>query len=539
MKGRSYFFLGTLLVLVTVGASCERPLEPEEPGQRSLEESDGPRRGGVLRLASSDDVPTLDPAIGYDSLSWFFEQLIFDTLLDYDDEGHLIPRLAASWEVSSDHKTYTFRLKPGLKFSDGSPLTAGDFVFSLQRVIDPATASQGAEFFRGIAGARDFAQGRASRVLGLAAPDSQTVVIRLELPDPLFPHKLTLLFSAVVPRRLLEKPQRDFASHPVGSGPFMLEQWRRGDRIKLERNPYYRNPDAVYLDGVEQLVGVSEQLAWLKFESGELDVAAIPPAEFPRVVADPEYRDRLVKGVTLTTSYIGINCQMAPFDRVDVRRAVNYAVDKAGIIKLISGRGVEAKGVLPPGMPGYDSSLAGYPYDPAKAKKLLAEAGLSHGFATTLWTQNRETDLRVAQKVQQDLAAVGISVEIKTVAWASFLEAIREPGRVPLFDLGWFADFPDPSNFLEVLFHGRNFAANNHTFYNNPEVNELLDIARDTYDVAKRLEILGEVERLVVADAPWVFLYHPITYAAVQRGVHNYRIHPLRPPRLEKVWLER
>jgi len=291
------------------------------------------------------------------------------------------------------------------------------------------------------------------------------------------------------------------------------------------------------LDGIEQLVGITEQLAWLKFESGELDVAAIPPAEFPRVMSDPSYAGRIVKGMTMTTSYIGINCAVPPLDRVKVRQALNYAVDKAGVIKLIGGRGIEAHGVLPPNMPGYDANLTGYPYDPRRARKLLRAAGLPHGFKTVLWTQNRETDLRVAQKIQQDLAAVGVSIEIKTVAWASFLEAIREPGRVPLFDLGWFADFPDPANFLEVLFDSRNFGANNHTFYINPKVNKLLANAREISDEEKRIQTYQEVERIVVADAPWIFLYHPITYAALQPRVHNYRIHPLRPPRVDRVWL--
>ena len=162
---------------------------------------------------------------------------------------------------------------------------------------------------------------------------------------------------------------------------------------------------------------------------------------------------------------------MPPLDDRRVRQALNYAVNKNDVIALLNGRGVPAKGIVPPGMPGLRRATStGYPYDPARARALLAEAGQGAGFTTELWTQGSDLDLKIGQKIQRDLAQVGVTMEIKQVAWSTFLEAIRQPRTVPLFDLGWSADFPDPSNFLDVLFHSSRFDANNHSFYANPGV---------------------------------------------------------------------
>jgi len=522
--------LAVLALAVLAGCMWEEPLE--WPAR-----APGARRGGVLHLAAPEDVPTLDPAVGYDSRSWFFEEHLFETLVAYDDAGHLAPALAAAWTVSSDGRRYRFRLVPGVTFSDGTPLTGADVVGSLERVLDPATRSQGAQYYRGIRGAPAFVAGTAARVAGLAAPAPDHVQIELVEPDPLFLHKLALLFASVVPAARARALGEDFTNAPLGSGPFVLREWRRGERIVLARNPRYRVPDRPYLDGVVEHVGVNAELAWLMFESGELDVAAIPPADFPGVRRDPARADQLVHATTLRTAYVGLNCGMPPLDDRRVRQALNYAVDKDDVLALLNGRGIPARGIVPPSMPGYAVELAGYPHDPARARALLAAAGRGEGFATEFWTQSGDLDLKIAQKMQQDLAAVGVRMAIKQVAWSPFLEAIRQPRTVPMFDLGWDADFPEPSNFLRVLFHSSQQDANNHTFYANPAFDRLLDRAVALPDAAARARLYARAERLLVEDAPVIFLYHPITYLAHARRVHGYRIHPLLPPRLTDVWL--
>lgn len=531
---RPHVRVAVALALLLVGA-CTRDAPLDWPAR-----TPGSERGGVLRLAAPDDVPTLDPAVGYDSRSWTYEQHLYETLVTYDDESRLVPALAEHWEVEDAERRYRFALVPGVTFSDGTPLTAADAVGSLERVLDPRTRSQGAEYYRAIRGAADYAEGRAAHVAGLRAPDATTLEIELDDADPVFLHKMALLFAAVVPAEYARRLGDDFTDHPIGSGPFVLREWRRGERLVLARNPRYRVADRPFLDGIVESSGVNSELAWLQFLSDELDVSGIPPADFPSILrAAPDDRPgALVKGVTLWTSYIGLNCALPPLDDRRVRQALNYAVNKKDVVALLNGRAIPARGIVPPGMPGYDGGTTGYPYDPGRARALLAEAGQSAGFTTELWTQGSDLDLKIAQKVQRDLADVGVTMAIKQVAWSSFLEAIRQPKTVPLFDLGWSADFPDPSNFLDVLFRSTQTDANNHSFYANPAFDRLLDRARPLRDPAARNRAYAEAERLLVDDAPVILLYHPLSYVMLQRRVHGYTIHPLMPARFVDVRLD-
>ena len=531
--GHGRLVLASLLLGLVLSPGCQR-----EPPLSWPAREPGSQRGGVLRLASDDDVPTLDPALGYDSRSWTFEQHLFETLVGYDDASQIVPMLAEHWEISPDGRRYRFTLSAGLKFSDGTPLTAADAVGSLERVLDPRTRSQGAEYYREIRGARAYIDGSAPHVAGLQAPDAVTLVIELATPDPLFLDKLALLFAAVVPAERARQLGDDFTDQPIGSGPFMLREWQRGERLVLARNPHYRRPDRPYLDGIVESVGVNGELEWLQFLSGEVDVTGIPPADFPAVRRDPAATGQLVRGVILATYYIGLNCQMPPLDDRRVRQALNYAVDKKAVVALLNERGVPAKGIVPPGMPGYESAATGYAYDPTRARALLAEAGRSSGFTTELWTQSDDVHIKIAQMVQRNLSEVGVTMDIKQVTWSAFLESIRQPRTAPLFNLGWSADFPDPSNFLDVLFHSTRTDANNHSFYANPTLDRLLDDARGLAVGPARLERYREAERILVDDAPVILLYHPITYVMLQPRVHGYTIHPILPSRFTDVWLD-
>ena len=489
-----------------------------------------------LRLADQDDIPTLDPARGYDTASWQFEEMLFNTLVDYDGEGQLVPELASEWEVSDEQRTYTFHLRSDVRFTNGRSVEAGDVRFSIERVLSPQTRSQGAEFFRGIVGA-DTCGEQQCRVSGIETPDAHVLRIRLREFDPLFLHKLAMPFAAAVPAEEVARWGEDFARHPVGSGPFKLQEWAAGQRLLFVRNPDYFVTGVPRLAGVLRLVGVNDDLAWLKYKSGQLDVANIPPAEFPQVMRDPQLQPLLRHVTTMRTSYLGMKCTLPPFTDRRVRQAMNYAVNKEKLLHLINERGVVAKGFVPPNMPGYNPHVEGYPFDPPRARALLAEAGYASGFATTLWIRSDETTRRLAQSVQQDLAEVGVVVRIKPLAWGPFLEAVRLPDLVPFFYLGWEADFPDPSNFLEVLLDSKNVGTNNNTDYSNPEVDALLAAAASTVDPAARLQLLQSAELIAIADAPWVFLFHPVSYEIVSPRVRDFALHPLRPARFERVWL--
>jgi len=493
--------------------------------------------GPYLRLAERDDVPTLDPARGYDTVSWQFEAMLFNTLVDYDADGNLQGELATAWDVSDDHLTYTFHLRRDVRFTNGRPLVADDIRYSIERTLNPATRSQGAEFFRGIRGAEQ-CTAAPCRLAGIEILDPYTVRFRLRQFDPLFLHKLAMPFAAAVPAEEVERWGEDFARHPVGSGPFVLSEWAPGQRLQLQRNPDYFVPGVPRLAGVVRLVGVSDDLAWLKYDAGQLDVvASIPPAEFARLVRTPRYQPLLRHETTMRTQYIGMNCRLQPFTDRRVRQAMNFAVNKVKLLRLINNRGTVAKGFVPPNMPGANPDLPGYPFDPGHAQRLLTEAGYPNGFTTMLWVRSADDTLRLAQSIQQDLADVHVAVRIKPIAWGPFLEAVRSPDLVPMFLLGWEADFPDPSNFLEVLLHSKYIGSNNDTLYSNPEVDALLDEAAETVDTERRLQLLRTVELRAIEDAPWVFLYHPVSYEIVQPRVRDFRLHPLRPARFDHVWL--
>ena len=492
----------------------------------------------VLHLAVQDDVPTLDPAAGYDTASWTFEQMIFDTLVRYSDAGvDLVPEIATRWEASSDARVFTFHLRRDARFTNGRAVTAADFKYEIERVLNPATRSKGMEYFREIAGAAEFQAGRAHQVNGIATPDPWTIVFHLNGADPIFVQKLAMPFAAAVPREEVGRWGEDFSSHAVGSGPFKVAQWIGGQRLVMVKNPDYFVKGIPRLDAVVEEIGASDDLQWLKFEAGAIDVSRIPSAEFLYVMKTPKLRALTIHIVDIATEYLGMNCGMKPFDDVRVRRAFNYAVDKRKIIALLNGRGVVAQGVLPPGLPGFNPNLKGYPYDSAKARRLLEEAGVGKGFSPTLWMRADRTEMMIGQSIQQDLALVGVNVQLKPVAWAPLLEAIRQPETVALVDLGWEADFSDPQNFLEVLFSRKQWGGNNDTFYYNPEVDKLLAEAAPLTDRAARYALYHRAEELVIADAPWVFLYNPVAYMIRQPWVNDYVLNPMRPTRLEQVWL--
>ncbi|HZP44823.1 MAG TPA: ABC transporter substrate-binding protein [Candidatus Binataceae bacterium] len=497
-----------------------------------------PPNARILHLASLDDIPTLDPAAGYDTASWTFEQMIFDTLVRYSDAGvDLVPDLATSWQESADARTFTFHLRRNATFTNGRAVTSADLRYEIERVLTPATRSKGIEYYRDIIGAEAFVAGRASTVSGIETPDPWTIIFHLAAADPIFLDKLAMPFAAAVPREAAQKWGDDFSRHVIGSGPFMLRQWRSGQQIVLVRNPHYFDPSLPRLDAIVMQLGVDPELEWLKFQAGDLDISAIPPAEFPYVMKTPRLRNLTLHITTLSTDYLGMNCRMKPFDDVRVRQAFNYAIRKPKLIAILNGRGVAASGILPPGLPGYDPGIRGYPFDPAKARALLEAAGVGRNFAPTLWLRADQQEITLAESVQQDLAQVGVHLILKPVAWSALLEAIRQPHTVEFFSLGWEADFPDPQNFLEVLFARRQWGSNNDSFYANPRVDQLLDEAAPLSDRARRYALYDEAQQLILGDAPWVVLYYPVTYVIRQPWVHNYILNPLRPTRFDRVWL--
>ena len=331
-------------------------------------------------------------------------------------------------------------------------MTADDVKYSLDRVTNPKTQSPGAGFFGSIKGYDAVAAGTAESLEGVTVVDPYTVKFELSRPDATFLHVMAINFAHVVPKEEVEKYGADFGKHPVGTGAYKLAEWTLGQRLVFERNPDYWNKGLPHLDKITFEIGQEPIVALLRLQKGEVDVPGdgIPPAKFQEVMADPEQKARVVEGGQLHTGYVTMNTQMAPFDNVKVRQAVNMAINKDRIVQLINNRAVPANQPLPPSMPGYDKAFKGYAYDVEKAKALLAEAGHPDGFETELFAMNTDPNPRIAQAIQQDLAAIGIKANIQSLAQANVIAAGGDKAGAPMIwsgGMAWIADFPDPSNF--------------------------------------------------------------------------------------------
>jgi ABC-type transport system substrate-binding protein len=413
---------------------------------------DAPVQGGTIIVTYKDDMATLDPAIGYDWQNWSMINSITSRLVDYKPgTTEIVPSLADSYSVSPDGLTYTFKLNPNAKFTNGRKVVAADVKYSIERAVNPKTQGPGGGFFKSIVGVDKMADGSATTISGIETPDEGTVKFTLSQPDATFFNVLALNFASVVPKEVVEAEGADFGKKPVGSGAYMLKEWVAGQHLVFTRNPDYFRPRP-NLDGYTVEIGQEPLVAILRLQKGEVDIAGdgIPPAKYLEMKNSPDSAGMIVDRAQMETSYITINTTKKPFDDLRVRQALNMAINKDRIIRIINGRAAPASQVLPPLMPGYDKDYKGYPYDVAKAKQLLAEAGLKDGFSTVLYAMNTDPNPRIAQAIQQDLAAVGIKAEIKALAQPEVIASggnKQESALTWSGGMGWIADFPDPSDF--------------------------------------------------------------------------------------------
>ncbi|RTI52549.1 peptide ABC transporter substrate-binding protein [Thermus scotoductus] len=508
---------------------------------------------GTIYVSFKDDISTLDPAIGYDWQNWSIIKSIFDGLLDYEPgTTRLKPHLADKYSISKDGRSYTFVLRGGVRFHNGRPLVAQDVKYSLERTLNPKTQSPGQSFYLGIEGAKAFVEGKAKEVTGIKVLDQRTLQITLERPDASFLHKLALNFAHVVPREEVERWGADFGKHPVGTGAFKLKEWRLGQRVVLERNPQYFVAGRPRVQEVVFLIGLDPNVAFLRFQRGEVDLLGdgIPPARFNEVMSSPKLRSLVAIGEQLHTGYVTLNVKVAPLDNIKVRQALNMAIDKQKIVRLINNRATPAVQILPPLMPGYAKDYAGYPYNLEKAKQLLAEAGFPNGFSTVLYANNTDPNPRIAQAIQQDLARVGVKVELKTLAQSTVIEAAGTPGQAPMVwsgGMAWIADYPDPNNFYWPILScaaavpgGWNWA-----WYCNQDLDrkaQALDAMVQPQEQAARVAGYRDLFKRIMEDAPWIPIFHEKRFtlrSARLGGPDSIYVDPIHiPVNYEEVYLK-
>ena len=502
------------------------------------------KQGGSIIVTYKDDIVTLDPAIGYDWVNWSIIKSLFARLMDYKPgTAELTPSLADSYEISKDGLTYTFKLHKGVKFHNGREVVAQDVKYSIERTTNPKTESPGAGFYDSIAGMDAFKKGKAKDVKGIAVVDPGTIKFTLTRPDATFLHVLALNFSSVVPKEAVDKAGKDFGKKVVGSGAFMLADWKLGQELVLKRNPDYFIPGVPKLDQITFQVGLEPMTAILKLEKGEADFAGdgIPPAKFLQIRNDPKYKDLIIEGGQLQTGYVTLNVQMKPLDKVEVRQAINMAIDKSRIVKIINNRAVPANQPLPPTMPGYDKEFKGYPFDPEKAKELLKQAGLEKGFETTLYVYNVDPNPRIAQAIQEDLSKVGIKVKLKNLAQANVIAAGGKPKTAPMVwsgGMAWIADFPDPSNFYGPILGcaGATSGGWNWAWYCNKELDERAtkaDSMSDPAKAAERAQMWKTIFTDIMKDAPWVPIFNEQRFTIRSKrvgGADALFVDPVRIP---------
>lgn len=500
--------------------------------------------GGGMTIAFKDDIATLDPAIGYDWQNWALIKSLFAGLLEYEPgTSKLRVDLAESYSVSPDGLTYTFKLRPGIKFHNGREMTAEDVRWSIERAVNPKTASPGQSFFGAIAGFDDFTGGKADGLSGVKAPDPRTVVFTLSRPDASFLQVLALNFSYPVPKEEVEKAGGDFGKKPVGTGAFKLQEWQLGQRLVLVKNPDYFDKSLPKMDKLTVEVGQDPLTALLRLQKGEIDALGdpIPPAKFLEVTKDPKYKDNIITGDRLATTYVTMKTNAKPFNDKRVREAVNLAINKERIIKLINGRAKPANQVLPPGIPGYDHEFKGFGHDPARAKELLKQAGYANGFETELYANNTDPNPRIAQAIQQDLAAVGIKANLKTLAQENVIAAAGSPDQAPMVwsgGMAWSADFPDPADFYTPILSCASAVQGgwNWAFYCRKDLDEKAKVA-DAMTAPEQAEARAKawsaIYREVMADAPWVPVFNEKLYTMKStrlQGPREIFVDPIHTP---------
>ena len=511
------------------------------------------QQGGSMTVTYKDDISTLDPAIGYDWQNWSIIKSMFDGLMDYEPgTTNLVPQLATSFDVSGDGTSYTFKLREDVMFHNGRQMNAEDVKYSLERTLDPETRSPGQGFFIGVAGAQAFIDGEAEAVSGIEVVDPATVKVTLDEPNASFLHLMAINFSYVVPREEVERYGEDFGRNPVGTGAFKLREWQLGQQLTLERNPDYFLDGLPHLDEISFEIGVEPTVALLRLQRGEVDILGdgIPPAQFVSISGDPANEELIASGPQLHTGYVTLNMNVPPFDNVQVRQAVNMAVNKERIVQVINGRATPAKQPLPPLMPGYAEDYEGYAYDPEGAKALLAEAGFEGGFSTQLFANNTDPNPRIAQAIQQDLAAVGIDAELRTLAQSAVISAGGEPEGAPMIwsgGMAWIADYPDPSNFYWPILGcaGAVQGGWNWAWYCNEELEAQAaeaDAMVQPDQQEARSQMWRDIYLGIMEDAPWVPVFNETRYtmhSARLKGPEGVFIDPIHiPVNYENVYVE-
>lgn len=486
--------------------------------------------GGTLRIARGQESDTLDPhkttLLVAHEVCW----QIYDSLIYLDESGTVYPGLAESWEFSNGNKTVTFKLRPNVNFHDGTPFNADAVKFTVDRHLDPATASP-----------TNWILGPIDRVEVI---DPMTVAYHYKDPFIALWVGLSYSYCAPVSPAGVAKHGDQFGRNPVGTGPFKFVSWEPDQGITLVRNdehtwatPMYKNPGVAYLDGATYVVIPEDATRLAALESGDVDVISGTDA----VPVDKLRQLERTEGITVNTRpavglyYSYINTKIKPLDDVRVRKALNYAIDKNKIIALVlDGYGAPAYSPVGSAFADYNPKVKeiGYDYDLEKAKALMKEAGQEAGFSVDYLVIEGPVYRRVAEVIQQDLAAINVTVNIQTYPVGE-LFALAPKGEAGF--VFFYYTYSDPDLIYALLKEGQ---AMSWSFQSNKELDGLLDAQRIEFDPAKRKELLHKIQEIAVEDALWLYLWEGVYVAAMQSKVKGLVLDTVGFHHLQELWIE-
>lgn len=460
----------------------------------------------TVRLAISSNPRSLDPAQMTDVNSGEIGSKIYNGLVRFDGLV-VVPDLAETWTISPDLRTWRFRVRDGVRFHNGRTLAASDIAWSLGRILDTATKSPRRWVLESVE--------------SVSAPAEREVVMRLKAPSAAFLALLAMPACYVVAREELERHGADYAHHAIGTGPYQLVSWEDDRRILLERNPDYFagavGPAAIEYSVIPEPL---TQIALLK--RNRLDACEIPDVQLPRLRSDPAWREHILDGEQPATGYVVINTER--FSDPRLRRAFNLAVDRDRIIAAVrGGLATPAAGPVPPSLLTADRAPAPIAFDPRTARALLAEAGFRPDRPLVLLRNAPRGTLEPAEAVAGYLRDVGIPVRVEAMEFSSLSARINR-GDFDLALLNWFADYPDPENFLLPLFHSKNIGgAGNRARLSDQRVDDALDRLSAAVG-PHRPAALAAALAAVTETSPWIFLWHPRMAMAVAPRLQGYRI---------------
>ena len=468
---------------------------------------------------------TLDPALIVDVTGGTLAAKLYNGLVKIGNNLEIVPDIAESWTISDDGLVYTFKIRRGVTFSNHRKLKASDIRYSFLRILDPKSKSPNTWVFEKIDGVEEFQKGKADDVRGIRILDDYALEIRLRKPFSPFLKLLAMTAAYIVPHEATERWGPDFSSHPVGTGPFILESWLPNREIRMTRRAdYFEGPPKI--KGMIYRIIPEDLTAITEFELGNIDVLTIPASEFSRYRKDQAKKSYIVSLNGLNTYYAGMNCARPPFDNPVLRRAMNYAIDRKKILNTIyENRGRLAHGPLPDLLRKWDLPER-YGYDPDKAREMIREQG-SSGRTVNFYITAEQEVVDMAEVLQSYLESAGLHVKIKQLEWSAYKEAINN-GVPDMFYISWWADYPDPENFLFPLFHSSNHGpAGNRTRFTDRAVDSLIEKGQASVSEKQRNAFYQKAEERIVEEAPWVSLWHRTDFTIRQPWVKNYKIYPI------------